>query len=38
VVGFGVVRCGFGEVGAVGEIVGVYGQARAEGNLADDLI
>jgi hypothetical protein len=38
VVGFGVVRCGFGEVGAVGEIVGVYGQVLIEGDLADGLV
>jgi len=38
VVGFGLVRSGSAEVGAVGEIVGVYGQARTEGDPADGLV
>jgi hypothetical protein len=38
VVGSGIVRSGFDEAGAVGEIVGVYGQVLIEGDLADGLI
>ena len=34
-VGFGVVRCGSGELGAIGEIVGVYGQVLTEGDPTD---
>jgi hypothetical protein len=38
VVGFGVIRCGSGELRPpVGEIVGVYGQVLIEGDLAEGL-
>lgn len=35
--GLGLLRSGSDEVGAVGEIVGVYRQARTEGDPADGL-
>jgi hypothetical protein len=38
VVGFGGGRPGYGDVGAIGEIVGEYRQARIEGELTDGLV